>query len=104
VRKSNQETGGRLLELGGREFMVRGRGYLRGREDLEAVVLKTDGRGTPGRVGDVARVPLGPEMRRGVSDLDGRGDVAGGVVILRHGENAREVIGRVKKRLQEIAP
>jgi Cu(I)/Ag(I) efflux system membrane protein CusA/SilA len=102
VRKSNQEVGGRLLELGGREFMVRGRGYIKGKEDLEAVVLKTTARGTPVLVRDVGFVALGPEIRRGVSDLDGRGDVAGGVVVMRHGENARAVIGRVKERLAEI--
>jgi Cu(I)/Ag(I) efflux system membrane protein CusA/SilA len=104
VRRSNQETGGRLLELGGREFMVRGRGYVRGKEDLESVVLRADAQGTPVHVRDVAWVALGPEIRRGVSDLDGRGDVAGGVVVMRHGENARAVIGRVKERLREIEP
>jgi Cu(I)/Ag(I) efflux system membrane protein CusA/SilA len=104
VRRSNQEVGGRLLELSGREFMVRGRGYLKGKEDLEAVVLKTDARGTPVLVRDVGHVALGPEMRRGVSDLDGEGDVAGGVVVMRHGENARAVIDRVKQRLEEIEP
>jgi Cu(I)/Ag(I) efflux system membrane protein CusA/SilA len=104
VRRSNQEVGGRLLELGGREFMVRGRGYVQRKEDLEAVVLKTDARGTPVLVRDVAVVALGPEIRRGVADLDGRGDVAGGIVVMRHGENAREVIRRVKARLTEIEP
>src|SRR5215510_607810 len=104
VRKSNQEAGGRLLELGGREFMVRGRGYVKQKEDLEAVVLKTDAAGTPVLVRDVATVTLGPELRRGVSDLDGRGDVAGGVVVMRHGENARAVIARVRQRLDEIRP
>ena len=104
VRRSNQEVGGRLLELGGREFMVRGRGYVKEKADLEAVVLKTDAAGTPVYVRDVGWVALGPEIRRGVSDLDGRGDVAGGVVVMRHGENARAVIGRVKQRLEEIRP
>jgi copper/silver efflux system protein len=104
VRKSNQDIGGRLLELGGREFMVRGRGYVKQKEDLEAVVLKTDASGTPVLVRDVARVALGPEIRRGVSDFNGRGDVAGGVVVMRHGENARAVIDRVKQRLDEIRP
>ena len=104
VRRSNQEVGGRLLELAGREFMVRGRGYVKQKEDLEGVVLKTDASGTPVHVRDVGWVALGPEIRRGVSDLDGRGDVAGGVVIMRHGENARAVIGRVKQRLEEIEP
>src|SRR5437867_4658358 len=104
VRKSNQDVGGRLLELGGREFMVRGRGYVKQKEDLEAVVLKIDATGTPVLVRDVGWVALGPEMRRGVSDLDGRGDVAGAVVVMRQGENARAVIGRVKERLEEIKP
>jgi Cu(I)/Ag(I) efflux system membrane protein CusA/SilA len=104
VRRSNQEVGGRLLELGGREFMVRGRGYLRGAADLEAVVLKSDAAGTPVLLRDVGRVELGPELRRGVSDLDARGDVPGGVVVMRHGENARAVIARVKARLEEITP
>ncbi|PYQ48637.1 MAG: CusA/CzcA family heavy metal efflux RND transporter, partial [Acidobacteria bacterium] len=104
VRKSNQEAGGRLLEMGGREFMVRGRGYVKQKEDLEAVVLKADATGTPVLVRDVAWVALGPEIRRGVSDFDGRGDVAGGVVVMRHGENARAVIDRVKERLEEIKP
>ena len=104
VRKSNQDVGGRLLEMGGRELMVRGRGYVKQKEDLEAVVLKADATGTPVLVRDVAWVALGPEMRRGVSDFDGRGDVAGGVVVMRHGENARAVIDRVKARLEEIKP
>ncbi len=104
VRKSNQDVGGRLLEMGGREFMVRGRGYVKQKEDLEAVVLKADAKGTPVLVRDVAWVALGPEIRRGVSDFNGRGDVAGGVVVMRHGENARAVIDRVKARLEEIKP
>jgi Cu(I)/Ag(I) efflux system membrane protein CusA/SilA len=104
VRKSNQDVGGRLLEMGGREFMVRGRGYVKQKEDLEAVVLKADAAGTPVLVRDVAWVALGPELRRGVSDFNGRGDVAGGVVVMRHGENARAVIARVKERLEDIEP
>ncbi len=104
VRKSNQDVGGRLLEMGGREFMVRGRGYVKQKEDLEAVVLKADATGTPVLVRDVAWVALGPELRRGVSDFNGRGDVAGGVVVMRQGENARAVIDRVKQRLDEIRP
>ena len=104
IRDSNQEVGGRLLELAGKEYMVRGRGYVRAKEDLEQVVLKTDERGTPVLVRDVGRVALGPEIRRGVSDLDGRGDTVGGIVVMRHGENARAVIRRVKQRLDEIRP
>ena len=82
VRNSNNEVGGRLLEFAGKEFMVRGRGYLRNKEDLEKVVLKTDERGTPVLLRDVGNVALGPELRRGVSDLDGQGDAVGGIVIM----------------------
>jgi Cu(I)/Ag(I) efflux system membrane protein CusA/SilA len=102
VRRSNVEVGGRLLEFAGREFMVRGRGYVKSKEDLEQVVLKTDARGTPVLLRDVASVAIGPEMRRGVSDLDGRGDAVGGIVVMRHSENARDVIARVKDRLKEL--
>ena len=104
VRRSNQEVGGRLVEFSGKEYMVRGRGYLRGRGDLEQVVLKTDRQGTPVLLRDVADVSLGPEMRRGVSDLDGLGDTVGGIVVMRHGENARKVIDRVRERLREVEP
>ncbi len=104
VRRSNVEVGGRLLELGGREYMVRGHGYVRSKADLEQIVLKTDGRGTPVLVRDVGHVALGPEMRRGVADLDGQGDVVGGIIVMRHGENARDVIRRIKARLDEMAP
>jgi Cu(I)/Ag(I) efflux system membrane protein CusA/SilA len=102
VRRSNVEAGGRLLEFAGREFMVRGRGYVKSKDDLEQVVLKTDARGTPVLLRDVASVAIGPEMRRGVSDLDGRGDAVGGIVVMRHNENARDVIARVKARLKEL--
>jgi Cu(I)/Ag(I) efflux system membrane protein CusA/SilA len=104
VRESNDEVGGRLLEFAGREYMVRGRGYLHTGEDLEKIVLKTDDKGTPVLLRDVASVSLGPEIRRGVSDLDGRGDVVSGIVVMRHGENARDVIRRVKERLEEVKP
>ena len=104
VRASNNEVGGRLLEFGGKEFMVRGRGYVRSKEDLEKVVLKTDEKGTPVLIRDVGDVALGPEMRRGVSDLDGMGDTVGGIVVMRHKENARAVIERVRERLKEVEP
>ncbi|HEY2946217.1 MAG TPA: efflux RND transporter permease subunit, partial [Vicinamibacteria bacterium] len=104
VRASNNDVGGRLLEFSGREYMVRGRGYVKSTADLERIVLKTDERGTPVLLRDVGQVSLGPEIRRGVSDLDGRGDAVGGIVVMRHGENARAVIDRVKQRLQEIEP
>ena len=104
VRQSNSEVGGRLLELAGKEFMVRGRGYVKSTADLEQVVLKTDNRGTPVLLRDVGTVALGPEMRRGISDLDGKGDAVGGIVVMRHAENARDVIARVKERLKELEP
>jgi Cu(I)/Ag(I) efflux system membrane protein CusA/SilA len=104
VRRSNDEVGGRLIEASGREFMVRGRGYVKSLSDLDQIVLRTDERGTPVLLRDVGHVALGPEMRRGVSDLDGKGDAVGGIVVMRHGENAREVIRRVKQRLAEIEP
>jgi len=104
VRRSNNEVGGRLLEFSGKEYMVRGRGYVRNKEDLEKIVLKTDEKGTPVLLRDVGEVALGPEIRRGVSDLDGLGDTVGGIVVMRHGENAREVIRRVRDRLKEIEP
>jgi copper/silver efflux system protein len=104
VRSSNNEVGGRLLEFSGREYMVRGRGYVKSTGDLEQIVLKTDERGTPVLLRDVGQVVLGPEIRRGVTDLDGLGDVVGGIVVMRDGENARAVIDRVKQRLQEVQP
>ena len=103
VRRGNNDVGGRLVELSGREYMVRGRGYVKSIHDLEQLVLKTEG-GTPITVKDVAQVTLGPEMRRGVADLDGQGDVVGGIVVMRYGENALRVIGRVKAKLAELKP
>ena len=102
VRTSNSEVGGRLLELAGKEFMVRGRGYVKSRADLEQIVLKTDQQGTPVLLRDVATVAMGPEMRRGIADLDGTGEAVGGIIVMRHAENARDVIGRVKVRLKEL--
>ncbi len=104
LRKSNGEVGGRLLELSGREFMVRGRGYIRSLADIEQVVLKTNDHGTALRVGDIGRVALGPDLRRGIADLDGQGDVVGGIVVMRSGENALSVIARVKDKLKELEP
>ncbi len=104
LRKSNGEVGGRLIELSGREFMVRGRGYIKELADIEQVVLSTDGKGVPLRIKDLGRVTLGPELRRGIAELDGRGEVTGGIVVMRHGENALNVIARVKDRLHQLAP
>jgi Cu(I)/Ag(I) efflux system membrane protein CusA/SilA len=102
IRASNNEVEGRLLEFSGREYMVRGRGYLTSLEDIAAVSLGADARGTPVRVGDVADVGLGPDLRRGVAELDGKGEVVGGIVVMRFGENALRVIDRVKAKLQEV--
>jgi len=104
VRGGNSEAGGRLLEFGGAEYMVRGRGYAKSVRDFENIVLAGSETGTPVRVKDVGQVVLGPELRRGASDLDGNGEVVSGIVIMRQGENALHVIDQVKARLQEIAP
>jgi copper/silver efflux system protein len=103
VRRGNADVGGRLVELSGREYMVRGRGYVKSLQDLEKLVLRADG-GTPITVKDVATVALGPEMRRGIADYNGEGDVVGGIVVMRSGENALEVVDRVKARLAELGP
>ena len=103
VRATNQETGARLLEFGGAEYMIRGQGYVRSTADLEETVLAAKN-GTPIRIKDVGQVILGPDIRRGTSDLDGRGEVVSGIVIMRQGSNALDVIAHVKARLREIAP
>jgi Cu(I)/Ag(I) efflux system membrane protein CusA/SilA len=103
VRTGNRESGGRLVEFGSTEFMVRGRGYLQSTADIENLVLSTIS-GTPIRIRDVGQVVVGPDIRRGVCDLDGKGDVVSGIVVMRHGQNALEVIHRVKARLREIEP
>jgi len=102
IRASNNDVEGRLLEFAGREYMVRGRGYLKSVDDIRKVSLGADARGTPVRVGDIADVRLGPDIRRGVAELDGRGEVVGGVVIMRFGENALRVIERVKAKLRDL--
>ena len=103
VRKSNNEVGGRLIEWSGAEYMVRAHGYVRSKADLEQIVVKA-ANGTPVRLSDVADVQLGPELRRGIAELDGKGEVAGGIVVMRHGENAMNTIRAVKERLAQIAP
>ncbi len=102
IQRSNNDVEGRLLEFWGREYMVRGRGYIKSIADIESVPVGSDGRGTPILVRDVARVTLGPDLRRGVAELDGRGEVVGGIVIMRFGENALNVIERVKERLHDV--
>ena len=98
---ANQETGGSVLELAGAEYMVRASGYLKTLDDFRAVPLVARG-GVPVRLGDVATLQIGPEMRRGIAELDGEGEVAGGVVILRSGKNAQETIAAVKAKLGEL--
>jgi Cu(I)/Ag(I) efflux system membrane protein CusA/SilA len=102
VRESNQEVGGRVIEIAGHEQVIRGRGYVKSPDDVGRSPIKVVG-GTPIRVRDVANVSLGPDIRRGLTELNGEGEVAGGVVIMRYGENALTVIGAVKERLKEIA-
>jgi Cu(I)/Ag(I) efflux system membrane protein CusA/SilA len=102
VRASNNDAEGRLLELAGREYIVRARGYLTSIADIEQVSLGADASGTPIRVADVARVRIGPDIRRGIAELDGRGEAVGGIIIMRGRENALRVIEDVKARLAEI--
>jgi copper/silver efflux system protein len=105
VRSGNNDVGGRLLEIAGTEYMVRGRGYVRSTADIEQIVVGTEAAtGTPILVKNVARVTLGGDMRRGVADLDGLGDTVGGIVVMRHGENALDVIRRVKEKLEAVRP
>jgi len=104
IRKSNNEVGGRLLEFAGTEYMVRGRGYARSLQDFEQIVVKVGDGGVPVLLRDVARVELGPEIRRGISDLDGLGDHVGGIVVMRQGENALNVIRLVKDKLKDLEP
>jgi copper/silver efflux system protein len=101
VRKSNRDVEGRVLEMSGLEYMVRGRGYIKNLKDLEDVSLGTDNAGTPILLKDVANVQFGPEIRRGLAELDGRGEVAGGIVVVRFGENVLNVIERVKEKLEK---
>jgi Cu(I)/Ag(I) efflux system membrane protein CusA/SilA len=105
VRKSNKDVEGRVLELSGVEYMVRGRGYIRSLKDLEEISVGTGPGGTPIFLKDIARVQLGPEIRRGLAELDGKGEVAGGIVVVRFGENVLNVIDRVKEKIKhEVEP
>ncbi len=104
VRAGNSESGARLIEFGGTEYMVRGRGYARSVEDFENVVLEAGEGGAPIRVRDVGQVVLGPDLRRGVSDYNGEGEAVSGIVVMRQGQNALDVIQRVKAKLEDIRP
>ncbi len=102
IRSGNQETGGSVIEMGEAEYMVRATGYLSGLDDLAAIPLGVNERGTPLVLSDVAEVRLGPQMRRGIADLDGEGEVVGAVVVMRWGENASKTIAAVRDRLAEL--
>ena len=102
VRKGNNDVGGRLLEISGVEYMIRGRGYVRSIADLENIAVAVDRHGTPILLKNLGRVELGPDLRRGLADLDGEGDVVGGIVVMRHGENALKVIERVKEKIKSL--
>ncbi|OGX11818.1 MAG: cation transporter [Omnitrophica bacterium RIFOXYB12_FULL_50_7] len=104
VRSGNQETGGRVLEFSGAEYMVRGRGYAKSVKDFEDIVVSVDPKGTPVLIKNVGTVAIGPDIRRGLADLDGEGDVVSGTVVMRSGENALNVINRVKARIEELKP
>ncbi|MEE9910455.1 MAG: CusA/CzcA family heavy metal efflux RND transporter [Deltaproteobacteria bacterium] len=104
VRGGSQEVGGRLIELGGSEYMVRGRGYAKSLQDFENIVLTATDNGTPIRIKDIGQVVHGPDWRRGIIDLDGQGEAVSGIVIMRHGQNALDVIERVKERIRQLEP
>jgi len=104
IRAGNSDVGGRSLEMTGKEYVVRGRGYITSTRQLEQVVVGRRPDGTPLLLGDVADVHLGPEIRRGLAELDGKGETVGGIIVMRYGENALNVINRVKAKMKEIQP
>ena len=103
IRMSNNDVGGRSVELSGAEYMVRGRGYIKSIKDIEMIAVGGE-RGTPILVRDIGQVALGPDMRRGIAELNGEGEVVSGIVVMRYGENALDLIERVKQKLKEIEP
>src|SRR5712692_10570356 len=102
VRNGNNEVGARSLEMTGKEYLVRGRGYIQSLADIQNLAVVTGDNGTPIRVRDVARVELGPDMRRGIAELNGEGEVTGGIVVVRFGQNVMDVIQGVKAKLAEV--
>lgn len=104
IRQSNNDVGGRVVEFSGIEYVVRGRGYIKKVDDIEKIAVGVNENGTPILLRDVATVRLGPDMRRGLAELNGQGEVAGGIVIMRFGENALTVIERIKAKLTELEP
>ncbi|MBK9522779.1 MAG: efflux RND transporter permease subunit [Rhodocyclaceae bacterium] len=103
IRDSNRDVGGRVVEMAETEYMVRGKGYLRGRSDIEMLVVKSE-KGTPVLIRDIARVELAPDERRGLTELNGEGEVVSGIVMARYGQNALEVIQNIKAKIAEIGP
>jgi copper/silver efflux system protein len=104
IQKANQETGGSVVELGEAEYMVRASGYLQSLDDFRQIPLTTTDNGVAVRLGDVARIQVGPEMRRGIAELNGEGEVAGGIIVMRSGKNALETIDAVKAKLETLKP
>ena len=102
IKRSNNDVGGRLLEMAETEFMVRGLGYIKNIQDIKEIAVGVDAKGTPIQIKDVANVSLGPELRRGLAELNGEGEVAAGIVVMRFGENALEVINGVKRKLEDL--
>ncbi len=102
IQRSNNDVGGRILELAETEHFIRGRGYIKQLSDIEDIVLKVNENGIPILVKNVARVAFGPDMRRGAAEFDGKGEAVGGVVVMRFGENALKVIDRIKKKIEEV--
>jgi Cu(I)/Ag(I) efflux system membrane protein CusA/SilA len=104
IQRSNNDVGGRVLEMTGTEYFVRGRGYIRSIQDVEDVVVGVGENGVPVLVKSIARVHFGPDIRRGAAELDGKGEVVGGIIVMRFGENALRVIDRVKEKIEEVKP
>ena len=102
VQRSNSDVGGRVLEVAEKEFMIRGLGYLESLDDIRKIALGTDESGTPIRLGDVAQVGIGPEIRRGVAEWDGQGEAVGAIVVVRYGADTRTVVRQVKARLEDL--
>ncbi len=102
IKRSNNDVGGRLLEMSETEFMVRGLGYIQNIQDIKEIAVGVDAKGTPILMQDVANISLGPELRRGLAELNGEGEVAAGVVVMRYGENALDVINGVKRKLEDL--
>lgn len=104
IRRSNNDVGGRVVEFASTEYFVRGRGYIKSVENIELIPVKANTHGTPVYIRDIANVQIGPDIRRGLADLDGKGETVGGIVIMRYGENALDVINRVKQKLEDVKP